>query len=47
MLAIVLYLVAVILLFLAAFGVTARRVSLGWLGLAIAWFTFALLPQLT
>lgn len=47
MLAIVLYLVAVILLVLAAIGVNARRVNLGWLGLAIAVFTYALLPQLT
>ena len=47
MLAIVLYLVAVILLALAALGVNARQVSLGWLGLAIAVFTFGLLPQLT
>lgn len=46
MLAIVLYLVAVILLCLAAFGVTTHRVSLGWLGLAITVFTYALLPRL-
>jgi hypothetical protein len=31
----VLLVVAVILLFLAAFGVNAPRVSLGWLGLAL------------
>jgi len=30
-----LLLIAVILLFLAAFGVNAPRVSLGWLGLAL------------
>lgn len=47
MLAIVLYLLAVILLTLAAFGVNASRVHLGWLGLAIAWLTFAVLPALT
>lgn len=47
MLTLVLYLTAVILLTLAAFGVNARRVSLGWLGLAITVFTYAVLPQLS
>lgn len=42
----VLYLIAVILITLAAFGVSPPRVSLGWLGLAVAWFAHALLPLL-
>lgn len=41
MLQLVLYLIT-----LAAFGVSPPRVSLGWLGLAIAWFAHALLPLL-
>lgn len=47
MLPVVLYLVAVILLTLAAFGVGVRRVSLGWLGLAVAVFTGTVLPAFT
>jgi hypothetical protein len=43
----VLYIIAVILLGLAAFGVGASRVSLGWLGLALWLFTAAILPHLT
>lgn len=39
-----LYFVAFVLLVLAAFGVSARRVSLGWLGLALWLFTAAILP---
>lgn len=46
MLAFLLYLVAVVLLLLAAFGVRTGRVSLGWLALAVAVFTFGVLPQL-
>lgn len=46
MLQLVLYLIAVILIGLAAFGVNPGRVSLGWLGLAIAWIAHALLPLL-
>ncbi|MEO3922697.1 hypothetical protein ABGB07_02260 [Micromonosporaceae bacterium B7E4] len=42
-----LYLVAVVLLVLAAFGVPARRVSLGWLGLAVWLFAAGILPALT
>jgi hypothetical protein len=41
---VVLYLIAVILLVLAAFSVAAGRVALGWLGLAVAVFTFGVLP---
>jgi hypothetical protein len=40
-----LYILAVILLFLAAIGVNPPRVSLGWLGAAIALFAFAILPM--
>lgn len=47
MLALILYLIAVILIVLEAFGVRAGRVSLGWLGLAVAVFTFGVLPALT
>lgn len=47
MLAFLLYVAAVILLALAAFGVRAGRVQLGWLGLAVAVFTFGVLPELT
>lgn len=46
MLALLLYLVAVILLTLAAFGVRAGRVQLGWLGLAVAVFAYGVLPEL-
>jgi hypothetical protein len=42
-----LYIIAVILLTLAALGVSPPRVSLGWLGLALWLFTYALLPHLT
>ena len=35
MLITILLVAAVILLFLAAFGVTVNRISLGWLGLAL------------
>jgi hypothetical protein len=42
-----LYILAVILLFLAAIGVNPPRVSLGWLGLTLWLFTYALLPHLT
>jgi hypothetical protein len=41
------YIIATILLVLAAIGVGVRRVSLGWLGLALWLFTYALLPHLT
>ena len=40
---VLLYAIAVILLLLAAFGV-GTRVTLGWLGLAVAVFTFGVLP---
>jgi hypothetical protein len=40
---VVLYLIAVVLLVLAALGV-ATRVALGWAGLALAVFTFGVLP---
>ena len=42
-----LYLLALVLLILAGVGVPVRRVSLGWLGLAVWLFAAALLPQLT
>jgi hypothetical protein len=42
----VLYLIALILLILAALGVASRRVSLGWLGLAVWLFAAAVLPAL-
>lgn len=42
----VLYVVAFVLLLLAAFGVGFRSVSFGWLGLAIIAFTVLLLPHL-
>lgn len=47
MLALILYLTAVILLALAAFGVRAGRIRLGWAGLAVAVFTFGVLPELS
>lgn len=47
MLALLLYLLATILLTLAAFGVGTSRVSLGWLGLAVFVFTAGVLPALT
>lgn len=46
LLSLILYVVAVILLLLAAWGVRQGRVRLGWLGLAIAVFTFGVLPGL-
>jgi hypothetical protein len=42
----VLYVVALVLLVLAAFGVGFNRVAFGWLGLALWLFTAALLPHL-
>jgi hypothetical protein len=39
-----LYLLALVLLLCAAGGVTVRRVSLGWLGLAVWVFAAAVLP---
>jgi len=42
-----LYLLAVILVGLAAFGVTLPRVHFGWLGLAVALFAGVILPTLT
>ena len=41
------YLLALVLLVLAGFGVAVRRVSLGWLGLACWLFAAAVLPTLT
>lgn len=41
---VVLYVIAVVLLVLAALGVATTRVSLGWMGLALAVFTFGVLP---
>lgn len=41
----ILMIVAVILLGLAAFGVGVPRVSLGWLGLAIAFLVIGVLPH--
>jgi hypothetical protein len=43
-LSVFLYAIAVLLIALAAFGVNTRRVSLAWLGMAIAVFTFGVLP---
>ena len=40
---VLLYAIAVILILLGAFGL-GRRVTLGWVGLAIAVFTFGVLP---
>ncbi len=45
-LTLLLYVIAFILLVLAAFGVNPRRVSLGWLGLAIIAFAALLLPHI-
>jgi hypothetical protein len=42
----VLYVIACVLLLLAAFGVGFSRVSFGWLGLAIIALTALLLPHL-
>jgi hypothetical protein len=44
--ALVLYIIAFVLLLLAAFGVGYSRISFGWLGLAIWLFTYALLPHI-
>jgi len=45
--AVVLYIVALVLLVLAALGDRiTERVHLGWLGLALWLFTFALLPHI-
>lgn len=41
----ILMIVAVILLGLAAFGAGVGRVSLGWLGLAIAFLVIGVLPH--
>ena len=41
-----LYVIALVLLILAAFGATFRRVSFGWLGLAVWLFAYAILPAL-
>lgn len=41
-----LYLVAVVLIGLSAFGVNLPRVHLGWLGLAIGLFAAWVLPAL-
>jgi len=40
---VLLYAIAVILLVLAALGL-GKRLALGWLGLALAVFTFGVLP---
>lgn len=45
-LALILYVVAVILLLLAAFGVRAGRVSLAMLAAAVLVFTYFVLPEL-
>jgi len=42
-----LYLLAVILVTLSAFGVNPPRVHLGWLGLALWLFATSILPSLT
>ena len=42
----ILYVIAFVLLLLAAFSVDFRRVAFGWLGLAIIAFTALLLPHL-
>ena len=41
---VVLYAIAVILLVLAALGVGSKRIAIGWVGLAVAVFTFGVLP---
>jgi hypothetical protein len=45
MLALVLYVIAWVLLVLAAFNVGHPRMSFGWLGMAIWLFTAVLLPH--
>lgn len=47
MLALILYIIAVCLLALAAFGISHGRVAFGWLGLALWCFTAGVLPHLT
>lgn len=42
MIDLILYLIAAICLALAAFGVTARQISLGWLGMFFFVLVFAL-----
>lgn len=42
---VLLYIIALLLLLAAALGVSTPRVSLGWLGAAIALFAFAILPM--
>lgn len=42
----VLYIIGIVLLLLAAFGVGFSRVSFGWLGLAIIAIAALLLPRL-
>lgn len=46
MIQLLLYVVALILLVLAALGVAAPRVHLGWLGLAVWLFAVGVLPAL-
>lgn len=46
MLSLLLYLVATILIAVAAFGYELARAHLGWLGLAIFVFTAGVLPAL-
>lgn len=41
-----LYLLALVLLVVAAFGVSLPRVSLDWLGMALWLFAFAILPAI-
>jgi len=41
-----LYLIALVLLILAALGINPPRVSLGWLGLAVWLFAAGILPAL-
>lgn len=45
-LSVFLYFVVVVLIVLAAFGVNTRRVSPAWLGMALAVFTFGVLPAI-
>lgn len=42
MLHIILYVLAIVLLFLAAFGVNHPRINLGWLGLAVLALTLVI-----
>jgi len=41
---VVLYVIAVVLLVLAALDVGSKRIALGWAGLALAVLTFGVLP---